>query len=71
MPVFYAPTNHSPALPEPDEWIAMEVTSMISAFHFWAQLSWGKMSLDTIQGMGKMDTPQDDEGLHALDKSIK
>ena len=78
VPVFFAPTNHSPDLPAADEWVVVEVTAIRSPFHFWVQLTWGKTPLEVIQGMGRgFKKRQDDveeeeeEGLHALEKSIK
>ncbi len=73
IPVFYAPTNHSPVLPAADEWVAVEVTSLYNAFHFWVQMPWGKTDVETVQGTGMIKTSdeEDSEGLHALEKMIK
>ncbi|XP_072025028.1 tudor and KH domain-containing protein-like [Amphiura filiformis] len=72
IPVFYAPTNHSPALPPVDVWVAVEVTSLHNACHFWVQMPWGRTGLDAIQGEGTLVTSgdEDSDGLHALEKSI-
>ena len=70
MGVFYS--NNPIRPPQAGNWVALQVTALQSAFHFWAQLPYSARPLDSLKQTG---APSDDdyevETLEMLEVALK